>query len=331
MNIASHQTNTSANRVAIVNTHTLLDPVFAERVIRTQFASQVALVREIAQYGANLVLRLYNTSFTETADAVGVGALARQATMMIDAAGLCIEHGAIPASFVHLRGLVETHIYLRWMLTKGVERWGLQYYVSTLRKSRAWSNRSIAGTSEASEYKAAFQVAYSQPYHAQPYEEAASKEQIAEINNLLATEYATLDAYFLAWQKKRRREYEPEWYRVGPDAPRSIAHMAIQLGLKIEYLNAYQYASQYIHGSDAHHHLQKLSDEPMAQLVAIRDLEHLRTSLSILIVNAVDVFSDLLTHYRPGELQQFHTQAQRWIQEGQATPRPIIESQSIDR
>ncbi|HEU6453191.1 MAG TPA: DUF5677 domain-containing protein [Gemmatimonadaceae bacterium] len=305
----------SESKIAVANTHVLLDPPFARSEALKHFAPWLDVGREIVQFGADLLLRAFKTSERKVVDLVILGTLFRQLLIEADACLLCLENGAVQAAMLHARAEFEASLALEWTLTNGKDRWATQYYVSSLRQNRSWVRRSIPGTQEATMYAAAWSTmgASSPPSIRDP---ADAAQQVAEVDNLLALPaYKSVNDDFdnAGWVGKgaKKRFIEPNWYQPGTGGVRSIAEMARVLKHEAEYMTLYRYGSYFIHGSLADNHFKV--KEGVVSIEPIRYLKQFALAFNPTLRHAADGIVLVTSHYRPGELGDIRARyADRW-------------------
>jgi len=94
----------------------LLDDEGATAIASEQLKPWTNLLRDLANYGSNLIPRAYSSSGKELGDAVVIGILFRQVVAMIDAIEILLCRSAVHAASLQLRAMFEASVYLEWML-----------------------------------------------------------------------------------------------------------------------------------------------------------------------------------------------------------------------
>ena len=120
----------------------------AQKAVDEHFKDQVLLLRDLADYGSNLVLRSFNSSDKQMGAMITCGVLLKQIVAMLDAIHILASVGAVRAAFLPARAAFEASIYLDWMLFSDTQKKARYYMVSNYRDERLWANRTIKGTSE---------------------------------------------------------------------------------------------------------------------------------------------------------------------------------------
>lgn len=100
----------------------LLDDEAATAFVSKQLNTWTALLRDLANYGSNLIPRAFNSSGKSLGDAVVIGILLRQVVAMVDAIEILLCRSAVHASALQLRAMFEAAVYLEWMLKSDLER-----------------------------------------------------------------------------------------------------------------------------------------------------------------------------------------------------------------
>jgi len=132
---------------------TILDREKPVNAVREHFGDQLWLLRDLANYGSNLIVRCFESSEKSAADVIVLGALVKQAVAMLDGVELHLSNAAVLASHISTRALYEAQLYVLWLLAADTDRRARQYYVWNLRQRRLWASRVIPGTSDFSQFQ----------------------------------------------------------------------------------------------------------------------------------------------------------------------------------
>jgi hypothetical protein len=231
-------------------------------------------------------------------DIVILGSLLKQAVIMLDAIEILVSQGALFAAHVQARALFEVYVYVNWVLQKDKDKKARYYYVWHLRRQRTWLCRMIPATNEHKRFeKAIGELKLTQNLEMQ--EEA--KKQVAAIDKVLSKdEYKEMNAEFDK-MKKPLRDYDQRWYR--PCGVKSIADIAERLGIKPQYDIFYSQFSEIAHSEALRKHI--LVNEQGIVFEPIRQLEGIRTFLTIVLTFTFHIYRSILSEYRPGELSNF--------------------------
>jgi hypothetical protein len=276
----------------------ILDRQTSAQHIKDHFIDSLELVREVTNYGSNLIPRCFVSSKRTLQDIVILGSLLKQAVAMLDAIEILVSQGALYAAHIPARALFEVYVYISWVLQEDKNKRARQYYVWNLRRQRTWMRRMIPSTEEQKTFEETIKdLNLSQNREMQ---EEARKHGAAIDAMLLKDEYKDINTEFDK-MRKSRRDYDQPWYR--PSGAKSIADMAKRLGMKPQYDLFYSQFSEIAHSQAFRKHImikgQGIVFEP------IRQLEGIRPFLTIVLSLAIRIYQSILKEYRAGELPNF--------------------------
>lgn len=291
--------------VSVANTDPLLDPTYARAEAQRHFAAQLDAGRDIAEYGSRLFRRLFVTSARESfQDLMVIGAFLRHSLAAFDGCLLCLENGAVDAAQVLLRSQFEARLYLLWCLHEDRERWARQYYVYTLRQERDWTMKLVAGSAEREAHVAVWQEMFGRDPTIPEEAVQHATRRLRDIDEHLGSNlYREINEWFTA-KRSRNRDREVDWYKAGPDAPRSIYDIACKLRLSAEYSVVFRSLSSRAHSSRSNNAF-KLDADGFVVLEPVRQLADFPFVYSQSAGYMIDVCRRLLTEYRRDELPVF--------------------------
>lgn len=267
--------------------------------IKEHFAHTVELVREVVNYGSNLIPRCFVSSDRKILDIVILGALLKQAVTMLDAIEILVSQGAVLAAYLQARSLFEARLYLAWILEKDTERRAKQYFVWQKREEALWAKRSIPGTAEHKRFRTACDRLLSPGKPTVSEDEA--KAQLENIKRLLdSSEFSEINSEFDKL-KKHGKDFDVSWYC--PRGPSTLADMARRMNLSGEYMLFYNTFSKATHCQEFRRHVS--IERNVVKLQPIRHLEGIKTLLNVSISYALTIYEMILKRYRPGELSNF--------------------------
>ena len=258
------------------------------------------LIRDLVNYGTNLIVRCVQSSERKTKDRVVLTILLRQAVAMLDSVEVLLSKGCSHTANLQMRALFEAAVYIDWILASDSERKALYYHVHNLRRKRMWAGRTQPGSPEATNF-AAEMGKYGLNLTDDLKER--SRQQVQEIDQILAQpELAVINADFDAANAKRRLKRDVAWYV--PLGPQNFAAIARATGNSALYVILYSGASEVmLHSSSDDQHVQfeggKLTIKQIRSLVGFEPV--FRFSVSI----ALDLYRKILQEYRSGELPAF--------------------------
>lgn len=294
------------------NTDWVLDPPYARDEAWRVFRPQLEVAREITNFGSNLLKRPFARSQQEVSDLVVISVLFRQSLAALDGTVLCLENGAVHASKLHARALLEASLFIEWVLKKGKDRWGKQLYVWSIRQERHWVRRVIPGTDENRAFADSWREAFGEEWQGRPDIENSAKEQEAEIDALLLSDtYRVINDWFEAYN--RNPGVEPDWFRPGPGGVGSLYKLAERLGRRAEYNTFYKSLSYAAHGARTRLHISVGPDAGTVSLEPIRYLEDFPFVFTTAINLTLRIFRALIQEYRPDEEPAFReTYISQW-------------------
>jgi hypothetical protein len=218
-------------------------------------------------------------------------------------------------------------LYIHWILSQGKERWGRQLYVYNLRQEREWARRMLRGTPEFQAMNQAWNSAYGSNWN--PADEAirSAEQVIADVSGLLRTEdYREISGWFDVRHEKLG--YDPDWYKPGPNAPRSLYALATKLDRKVEYTVLYKSFSDHAHGSRTNTAF-RVRGEGLVGIQPVRALLDFPFVFSITASLIIRAYGRLLDEYRPAEQRQFsETIVQKWRE--RLTPPAVVEQEQME-
>jgi hypothetical protein len=285
---------------------TILDRDEPVRDVCAHFSDQLELLRDIVNYGSNLIPRCFESSPKSVADIVVIAVLLKHTVAMLDGVELHVSNAAVLASHISMRGLYEAHLYLSWILSSDSENRARHYYVWTLRQRRKWNNRVISGTKERLNFEHVFQhlpgfqsPSESDQQRVQQLEREAAKD-VTQIDQLLTSQTykAINDAFANYW----KRSYDPLWH--APCGANSIRQLAKKLGLLHEYDVVYSGLSNVTHSSCFRQHVAVQDNSIVFE--PIRYLESIDFVLKLAFSISIRVYREVLQYYRPSEMENFH-------------------------
>jgi hypothetical protein len=221
--------------------------------VEQHLAKQTALLRDLANYGANLVLRAYNSSDKQTVDAVVCGVFLKQVAMMVDATEVLLTSGCGLSAFLPARSAFEASIYAEWVLAANSVTRARRYVVADHRNQRLWAKRSIPGTQEEQEMTIVTKQLGYEFHVGHPTMAVHGAKRLAEVDAVLAQpDLALVDGEFTAARGKRR--YDVEWFTVG-GGPKNIRELAIAVKRLPEYQFFYSKGAEVSHVGSYRSHI----------------------------------------------------------------------------
>ncbi|MFZ5547872.1 MAG: DUF5677 domain-containing protein [Pseudomonadota bacterium] len=278
----------------------ILDRQGPQEVLAEHFSRQGVFLRDLANYGSNLVIRSFESGSRRMADVVLCGVLLKQIVAMIDAAEVLLSAGCGHAAFLPARTAFEASLYADWILKADSERRATRFIVGNYRDERLWAKRAIPGTVEEQAMSQVTAMLGFNVHTGRPSLATDAATLLAEVNRILAQPaLASVDAEFTAARGKKKRD--PEWYEL--DSLRSIRDVAVAVGRLPEYEFFYSKGSQISHTGSYKDHIKFTSGQ--VRFLPIRHLKDVSMLLNFIGSIAIGTFKKYLEKYRPGELPAF--------------------------
>jgi hypothetical protein len=269
-------------------------------VLEQHFSSQMAFLRDLTNYGSNLVIRSFGSSPKKMADIVLCGVLLKQIVAMLDAAEELLSAGCCHAAFLPARAAFEASIYADWIMISDSERRATRFVVRNYRDERLWANRAIPDTDQAKAFRELTAGLGVDVNANRPTLSSEATALLDEVNRILAQpELAVIDAEFNEARQKRKRDVE--WYQL--DGLGSIRDVARAVGRLPEYELFYSKGSQIAHTGSYKDHV-RFSNEHL-KLLPVRHLKDVNDLLNILGSVGIGTFRKFLDRYRPDEVPAY--------------------------
>jgi hypothetical protein len=274
----------------------LLDDEAATAFASRELKLWTNLLRDLANYGSNLIPRAYSSSGKTLGDAVVIGILLRQVVAMTDAIEILLGRSAVHAAALQLRAMFEASIYTEWMLAGDREKKAAYYYVHNLLRLRLWGTRVQSGTAESLSFKGIMDKA------GLPVDQTLANEgkrQIQEIDRVLSqARFVAVRDEFQKWKKRNGR---PEWY--SPLGVTNLRAIAKNVNKEPLYVMVYTSGSEVMHASNYGQHIRI-----EAERITLKSIRHPKQFSNIVRYTAtiaIDIFMKILQEYRAGEFPRF--------------------------
>jgi Family of unknown function (DUF5677) len=268
--------------------------------VRKHLSAQVELLRDLANYGSNLVMRAFDSSPKRWTEVVTCGVLTKQITAMVDATEVLLSAGCGHAAFLPARTAFEAGLYQDWIFHANSEHRATCYIVGTYRDKRAWAKRITPGTAEAAEFQAVANDFQLDVHKDRPTLQAEVAAQLVDLDRVLST--PTMSAINALYDKlRRRRRHDAEWYEL--DGAKSIRDIATQVGRVHEYDYFYSRGSTIAHTGSYADHLHFADGQ--VRMKPVRHVADVYALINFIVFTALRSFRVLLLRYRPGEVNAF--------------------------
>ncbi len=271
--------------------------------VRSNFSDELNLLKDLINYGTNLIPRTYVSSDRGLSSVIIIGVLLKQIVSMFDALEILISNANIHAAQLAARAIFEASVYLEWMIKENTDNKAKYYYVSNLRVERKWAQRTIEGTPEHESFSHVRDQLNVDPGAKNPEMENQAQTHLAEVNRILAQDsFKEIDEELERLKNKNRQKIEPSWYK--PFQVHSLRHMAKLIKRHAEYDIFYSQGSEVTHAARYKDHI-KISSGRIT-FKPIRLLEGLKSLLFSTISIVLKTYKIVLNFYRPGEVNNFN-------------------------
>lgn len=294
----------------------ILDREEASGSAAEHFPEQIALLRDLANYGSNLVLRAYASSKKDTADVLVCGVLLKQIVSMVDSVEVMLTAGIVHAGFLPARAAFEASVYLEWILLNDSSRKARCYVVANYRDERLWASRVVPGTPEKAEFDVVASGMGLDIHANRPTLAADGAQHLAEVNRVLSQpELMAIDQEYD--RRRGKRKHDVAWYEVaaGLTSVRKIAEAVSRLP---EYDYFYSVGSEITHSGKYKDHIRFANQ--LVHLKPVRHLDGIDTLVGHIASVAMRSFRVVLKRYRPGELNAL---SRKYIEDWQKPYRSI--------
>lgn len=294
----------------------LLDREAPAKLVEQHLRAQCDMLKELADYGAELIWRAYDASAKQLTEAIAIGVLLKQVVAMVDAAEELVRIAAIHAANLQARAACEASFYLEWMLQSDSENKAKHYYVASLREQRQWAVRATKGTPENEKFVDNLSKAGIDDQWATTFSATEATNYVERVSAILAQEaLAGIANSFDEYAKKRRGNVQ--WYQ--PLGAPSIAKIASDVGRAHEYAIFYSKGSNVIHSGSHFDHIEFLRSG--LRLKKLRSL-HGSNELIMQITNlAMRTYRVVIERYIPSHKQEFgRLWLERWREPFRSIP-----------
>ncbi len=277
----------------------ILDREKHKRDFDKHFSEVEILLKDITNYGSNLIPRCFASSKRNLEDAIIIGTLLKQVVAMVDAAEVLISNSALYSSHLQARAGFEASLYIDWILKSDTEKKAKYFYVSNLREDKLWALRVMGTSPDQAKFD---QIIDEMDLQLEEDTDEIKKEaerQIAEIDRILSSPaFNDINIHIQNYKDQKGLDYEPSWYSALGLS--SIRKIAIDVGRLPEYHFFYSLTSEVMHSSRYRHHMGfkdgRLIFEP------IRCLKGIKTLINFIFSCTMGTYMKILEHYRPDEL-----------------------------
>lgn len=279
---------------------TILNRSESREAVEEHFSSHLEFLRDLADYGSNLVMRSFESSARGIPEIIVCGVLLKQVVAMLDALEVLLSAGISHAAYLQARTAFEASIYIDFILASEAEHRARCYLVSNYRDERLWASRATKGTIEEEAFSQVTGTLGRDIHSRRPGLAEAALTQLAEVRRIL--QQPALRAIDEQFDKlKRKRGYDPDWYVVA--GAKSVAQIAKVVGRQHEYAVFYSKGSVVTHSGSYRDHLRFVGQE--VRFKPIRHIADLNNLLNFAGSVAMHTYKRVIMQYRPAEILAF--------------------------
>lgn len=273
----------------------LLDRGKARADVNRAFSGQVEMLRDVTNYGTNLIPRCFGSSDKELKDIIVLATLLRQVVAMLDGVELLVSNGAVHTAALQARALFEASAFIDWILSANSEKKATYYYVHNLRRQRRWAQRFQKGSPEAAAYTA---LVPDLPSLRDQNATNQAAKTLKDIDRVLSqAEFAVASQAFDRCARESGNG-DRAWYV--PLGPQSVRGILSAVGRSAEYAIFYNAWSETMHSSNYEQHVRM--GKGTVTFEPIRHLSGFRSLFTFTAATVLHTYRKVLEHYRPGEL-----------------------------
>lgn len=270
--------------------------------VEQHFSESLAVLRDMTNYGTNLLPRCLVTSKKTLKDAIILGVMLRQALTMFDAIEILIANASIYPAHLQSRALFEVSVYIDWALKTATDERCAYYYVANLRRDRLWALSTQGGSAKNVSDESAMAAFEDVAPETSRKLFAEGTKRLDEVNAVLAQpRFLPIDQAFETYRKKHKLTYEPLWH--APLGQKTVRQLAKELDRLREYDVFYSLTSEVVHATSQKSHIHFA--EGLLYIDPIRNLEGIDFLLPFSMSMMIHIYRSILEHYRPDELQNF--------------------------
>jgi len=258
----------------------LLDRNQAVIDIKIHFSDNIFVIKDLSNYCTMLIMRLLSKGVQSIDQYVVIASLFQHELIMFDSVETQLSKGNVTSAQLQARSMLETSLFIDWILKDETTFRAKCYYVGHHRKHKWTLEKFIqqinAETEVSGKIKEMSQKTAGVPDDMVP----SAQIELDSINNILSSAaYSEVNEQFLSMVTSRGQE--PDWYKV--TGVSSVAKIAKKVERELEYYIFYNNYSKLMHGASLDSY-SKIDDE-LLQLASFRDL----TMFDSLFTNVLSV------------------------------------------
>lgn len=268
--------------------------------VQQHYANQLALMRDVVNYGTNLIPSCIISSNRSLGDVVVLAVLLKQLVSMLDGLEVLVSKACVPAALLQARAIFEASVQLDFLLKDDKDKKAEFFYVANVRKDLLWAKRTHEGAPEAEKFREALGrfADVLEPTREKLAE--ASEDRIAVVEDFFQKDpWRAINDRFD--ELRGNKPFDVNWYaEFGCSSFRKLSEA---VGRLHEYEIFYSMSSEKMHGSDYKSHISFA--EGHVTLTPVRNLSSAAAVINFSLSSALHSYQAILNAYRPGQLQEF--------------------------
>ncbi len=291
---------------------TIVDRTDPASEFSNYFKKASEVLRDIVDYGAQLVPTAFSNSSRQMEDIITIGVLLHQVVMMVDGVEILMTQVALKSAHLQSRACLEASWYVDWILKEKSEERARYYYVSCLRQFRDFALSAVKGTPERQRFSATADFMGLDDDVLQRDLASKSSQEVEEIDKVLGqTVFSNINKTFeklrtktghnRKGKPKQGKKAEPKWYE--PLGPKSISDIATQVDRLHEYQTYYARCSKTVHVASYRNHVRFESGK--VNFLPVRDLGEIKVVFLCIAVAALRTYRAIISRYCREEVEPF--------------------------
>ncbi|MBI5683759.1 MAG: hypothetical protein HZC54_01635 [Verrucomicrobia bacterium] len=261
-----------------------------------EFNDLTSLLKEVIDYGTDLIPRAYANSPKDGKAACLIFILLRQCLMHLDGVEILVLAGNASSARLQLRSLWEITILVEWILAKDTDAKIRHFFVANIRRERQRHLIGLPNTPEATKYP---DIAKFLSTSEELVRRIPSQIQVLD-KLLLQPDLKPVDDKFQEYYTKHG--YDKDWFKVYglPSQSISLRAIAKSISKEFEYTWVYRPFSDDVHASDMWRSIQ-LGAGNRVWLTPIREPQGIPETVQFAISFTARLYEMILNQYRPNE------------------------------
>ncbi len=278
----------------------LLDRNSSALQAEEHFSTQLKLLKDVVNYGSNLVPSCFTSSQRNLGDAIAITVFLKQVVASLDAIHVLGSNACVHSCWLQVRALFEASVYLDYLFKGDKSKKAEYYYISNIRRELHWTKVSQSDQPEREQLLADLGSLAGSLEKDRIELEEIGRIQLSDIESFLQREpWSSINAHFD--ELRGNRPFDVSWYR--PLGLSSLRKLSNEVDRLSEYVLLYSKGSEVTHVADYKPHV-KFSKEN-AEIVPIRHLADMKNVIILSLFTTLRAYRSALAEYRPAQIEEF--------------------------